>query len=613
MASAALLTALLTLPSGTSPWPTVQPFLPAYITGVLVFDLTTAFLLLTEFFAVRRPSLTILAGAYLYSSLVTIPHLLSFSGVFSESGLLGATSQTAPWLWMFWHGGFPLFVLAYLLTDIRYMHTELTRPQARRLAISVIAAVIAIVGLISVLTYRFTWLLPIIIEENAFSLLAKSGIGQAVWILNVMACLGLLWLKRCRSVLNLWLSVAMFAFLLDVTLMSFSGARYSIGWYVARMTSVFSAGIVLGMLLLELRKLYSLALSSNEQGQQQGVELVRLNEQLFAEKKRIQQVIESVKEGMLLCDSSGQILYSNAPMNALLAFGRAFIEERVQHYLTQQRNEYHERLRLFVDGDSRYFELYVLPIGDPNALDNHGLQLFVFRDRTNEEIVEQMKDEIVSTVSHELRTPLSSIMGFAEMMVNRELTEDRQKKYSETIYRESLRLSSIINDFLDLQRLQSGKLAFHFTLNDLKPFLHEVIQHWHLNNGFEVTITEPQIAVMARTDNDRLRQVLDNLISNAIKYSPGGERVDVRLGLTDSHVLIEVQDYGLGIPGIAQSKLFSRFFRVDNSDRRNIGGTGLGLAIAKEIVEAHSGNLYFESEHGAGSTFFVRLPRVQAS
>lgn len=243
-------------------------------------------------------------------------------------------------------------------------------------------------------------------------------------------------------------------------------------------------------------------------------------------------------------------------------------------------------------GQTIHYELYATHVSsDEEEKVGH---LFVLRDRTEEEKVDEMKTEFISVVSHELRTPLSTVLGFMEILLHRTLPIDKQKKYMETIYKEGKRLSNLLNDFLDLQRMQAGKQNYQ-------------------GQNHHIVLTKPKQDIYVKADTDQLTQVIHNLLSSAGKYSPGAEKIDVRVQLDKSHVQITVQDYGLGIPKDTGDQLFQKFYRVDNSDRRQIGGTGLGLAIVKEIVERHQGTITYVSELGTGSTFIVTLPLMDSS
>ncbi|MFL0365828.1 sensor histidine kinase [Pseudobacillus sp. 179-B 2D1 NHS] len=223
--------------------------------------------------------------------------------------------------------------------------------------------------------------------------------------------------------------------------------------------------------------------------------------------------------------------------------------------------------------------------------------------------VDQLKSELVSTVSHELRTPLASILGFTELMLNRSLKEEKQRKYLTTIHQEAVRLTSLINDFLDLQRMESGSFVCSFAKVDPRLLIEQVIEAVNqTTDRHHFQLIDQRSQKWLNGDRERLIQVFTNLISNAVKFSPEGGTIVVRLTNDEQKMLIEIKDEGLGIPAADIPHLFKKFHRIDNSDRRKIGGTGLGLAICKEIVEAHEGSIAVSSEYGKGSVFSILLP-----
>ncbi len=259
------------------------------------------------------------------------------------------------------------------------------------------------------------------------------------------------------------------------------------------------------------------------------------------------------------------------------------------------------------DGQNREYEARIAVCGPDEVV-------VVVRDLTQRKEVERLKDELVSTVSHELRTPLASVRGFTELMLTRDFAPDKQREYLAIIRGEAERLTNLINDFLDLQRMESGRETYNFAAVSLASCLRKSLDTFTVTNGahtLRLDLSEPAPVVMA--DAARLQQVLINLLSNAVKFSPHGGEVILGARTQDDHALVWVRDQGVGMDPEVVAKVFDRFFRADNRATRNIGGTGLGLTLVKEIVTAHQGQVWVESTPGQGSTFFFTLPIAEQS
>jgi signal transduction histidine kinase len=227
---------------------------------------------------------------------------------------------------------------------------------------------------------------------------------------------------------------------------------------------------------------------------------------------------------------------------------------------------------------------------------------------------ERLKSDLVSNVSHELRTPLASVLGFSDLLLKRDLPEEDQHRYLEVIRTEAGRLAALLNDLLDLQRIERGALELAREEFDLNELLRVQTTLYSAQSALHELSFQPSgETLLVDGDRDRLAQVLGNLLSNAIKYSPEGGDVEVRSAQIDTDAWVWVRDHGLGIPSEHQGRLFTKFFRGEAGRKLGIAGTGLGLVLAQQIVEAHEGVIGFESEDGRGSTFWIRIPAANAT
>ena len=233
------------------------------------------------------------------------------------------------------------------------------------------------------------------------------------------------------------------------------------------------------------------------------------------------------------------------------------------------------------------------------------------------ERIERLKNEFVSTVSHELRTPLTSIAGMLELL-NAEVVGTLPAEAKEMVhvaYNNSQRLIRLVNDILDIEKIESGRMPFDLAPLPLRPLIERAVAETNsfaqdLGVGIKVQwLTREAIALV---DPDRFIQVLTNLVSNAAKFSPTGDMITVTLDRAGERIRIAVADRGPGIPEAFRGRVFEKFAQADSSDSRRLAGTGLGLAIVKKIVEHLDGTVSFDTETGLGTTFHVDLPAWQA-
>ena len=244
------------------------------------------------------------------------------------------------------------------------------------------------------------------------------------------------------------------------------------------------------------------------------------------------------------------------------------------------------------------------------------LYTVILRDVTERKRVETLKSQFISTVSHELRTPLTSIRGALGIVLGKEASSlsPKAKKMLETASRNSERLTFLINDILDMEKMKGGEISFDMHVIDIfKVARRAIVENEGYAKSYGVRlqlIAQEKESLHVMGDENRLLQVFANLLSNAVKYSPekGVVSIDVCLG-EDGLICVTVADQGSGIPEAFHSKIFSRFAQADTSDTRQQGGTGLGLAVSRAIIEHHSGHIDFRSELGKGSEFYFYMPR----
>jgi two-component system phosphate regulon sensor histidine kinase PhoR len=341
------------------------------------------------------------------------------------------------------------------------------------------------------------------------------------------------------------------------------------------------------------------------------------------ERAQAARVLATIGDGVFLVDRSGRIRLWNAAAERITGVAEADVLDRPAATAIPGWAVAEPRVPLALAGEP------TRPESIPLELDGRELWLsvsavgyeegtvYAFRDLTEERAFESMRQDLVATVSHELRTPLAAIYG-AALTLRRddvELEAEMRARLLAIVIEESGRLSDIVNDLLLASQLDSGKLRV--TIEQCDPLaiaqLEIDVARTHLPGNVELVLDAPTSLPPVAADAGQLRQVLSNLIDNAIKYSPDGGTVTLALAARDHHIQFAVTDLGLGIPPAEHGRIFEKFYRLDPDMTRGIGGTGLGLYICSELVRRVNGRIWVESESAAGSTFFVELPQEQAA
>lgn len=240
--------------------------------------------------------------------------------------------------------------------------------------------------------------------------------------------------------------------------------------------------------------------------------------------------------------------------------------------------------------------------------------IIILHDVTREKTIEKMKTEFVSLAAHQLRTPISAIKWTLRMLLDGDLgaITDEQRDFIEKTYRSNERMTNLINDLLNVTRIEEGRYLHRPTLSDIEPIVQSVINSYGdeiKRKNLKLIFKKPEEKLPeVKVDIEKIKLVIENLLDNAIRYTPIGGEITVSLKLREKEIEFSVKDTGVGIPKDQQERVFTKFFRGINITRLETEGSGLGLFITKNIIKAHGGRIWFKSEEGRGATFFFTLP-----
>jgi PAS domain S-box-containing protein len=378
----------------------------------------------------------------------------------------------------------------------------------------------------------------------------------------------------------------------------------------------------------------STLVEDGEHSQRQGfivdiTQLKRAEKQLERNAMLLHGLIDATVDGICLTDQEGEILIANRPLRRLVG-GLGLADEGPIHERllgiaerTTEPEHYAQRMReLAADPftpsfdefelarDGRDLQGFTAPV---IGHDNEYLgRVWTLRDVTEERHLDRLRDALIATVSHELRTPLTSIIGYLELVgTGADPLNAEDAGYIEVVGRNAVRLQRMVEDLLFLAQLDAGSFSLDLGEADLVELAGEAIQAARpAAEAKNLTLTlEHDEPTIVSADANRIGQALDNLISNAIKFTPKGGKVHVLIENRDSTYTLQITDTGYGIPSSEQQRLFERFFRSTTASANNVPGTGLGLTIAKTIIERHGGSIGFESTEGKGTTFTISLPK----
>lgn len=341
------------------------------------------------------------------------------------------------------------------------------------------------------------------------------------------------------------------------------------------------------------------------------IENARLYEISEKERAKFEAVLSNMNHPLMIVDKRGYVELANAAMRAALGFDMSEASEKDIREITteqdfisfiknsEQGSKQYSEVTL---NDDRVFSIQNTPI--PGV--GHAITM---QDISDLKEINRLKDDFVHTVSHDLRSPLTAVLGYAELLERVGTINDQQREFVSRIRDSVQDITALIDDLLDLGRIEAGFDTYQETIR-VDHLLRYILKNYDAQKTEKEQIVEVSIESdipSIRGNPIRIKQLFDNLIGNAIKYTPAGKKISVKMRLEGTQIITEVKDEGPGIPAEDQPYIFEKFYRGNNISF-NSPGTGLGLAIVKKIVESHNGRIWVESTLGQGSTFYVVLP-----
>ncbi|MCY7227069.1 cell wall metabolism sensor histidine kinase VicK [Streptococcus sp. IsoGale021] len=353
-------------------------------------------------------------------------------------------------------------------------------------------------------------------------------------------------------------------------------------------------------------------------------EVIRLtHENLEQETKRLSSILSYMTDGVLATNRRGQIIMINDMTTKQLGVKESEARKMNILKLLDIEDEYDLRdlitkvPELTIDSQDENGEFLSLRVRFALIRRESGFisgLVAVLHDTTEQEKEERERRLFVSNVSHELRTPLTSVKSYLEALDEGALSEPVAPDFIKVSLDETNRMMRMVSDLLSLSRIDNATSHLDIELTNFTAFITFILNRFDKirsqndDKKYEIIRDYPINSIWVEIDTDKMTQVIDNIINNAIKYSPDGGKITVSMKTTETQMILSISDEGLGIPKKDLPKIFDRFYRVDKARSRAQGGSGLGLAIAKEIIKQHHGFIWAKSEYGKGSTFTIVLP-----
>jgi PAS domain S-box-containing protein len=624
-------------------------FIPAYEGVLVIVDVITAVMLFGQFVHLRSAALLALAAGYLYDGLIIVPHALTFPGLMSPTGWLGAGMHSTAWLYMFWHGGFPLFIMAYARLSRHADDTGAIRLAARH-ALWAIAAVVGVVALLTLLATAGESLLPTIMAGNTATGQEKIVVG-VVWGLTAIGLVALL-RNRPYSVLDLWLIVVMVAWLADIGLSAVLNAgRFDFGFYAGRIYGLFAASFVLGVLLVETGALHQRLAEASEQLRRQASELdARVRErtaELATTNRQFSAILESSPVAVFMLDPTGKVQMWTTAAERIFGYTREQALGRLPPYLIDERME-DFRVHLAETVASAGAELRAcetqqqredgaiidVSVRAAKVTDEDGELLGVMyavgditdRKRLERQLHQAQKMEALGNLTGGLAHDFNNHLGV--IILNLDILQEHVAgdAEAEELAQEAVDAANRGADLIRRLLAFARKQPLQPQRSDINKLVAETAKMLERLLGEQVRINidlDPNVWSVV-VDPAQLESSLTNLANNARDAMPNGGALRIATGnrqldedyaaehaelAAGDYAMIEISDNGSGIPPEMIAKVFDPFFTTKPPGK----GTGLGLSMVYGFMKQSGGHINVYSEVGAGTTIRLYLPRCDVA
>ena len=474
----------------------------------------------------------------------------------------------------------------------------------------------------------------------------EIGIGIFVYLLTVAVAATTIITSGgvVSPFLAMWIIVAIFAGFFGAIILGIMGLLVILQIIATSVQQGINIQFIIGYLFFGfLPLIFSLVLWIRRQKTDDNTS--SLENKLSAVESKSDVVINAIDDGVLAISKDGNIELINPSAQQIIGWGQGDalglnwksvlklvtsdgkdvedLDNPIAQSLSKNQPTHNDKLFLLTSSEKR---ILVSIVSSPVGTDGEGI-IVVFRDITKEKAEEREQAEFISTASHEMRTPVASIEGYLGLALNPATAhiDEKARDFITKAHESAQHLGRLFQDLLDISKVEDRRMKNNPKIINVNEFLKDIFDglatkanEKQLNYIFMPDIIDEgkekslQPIFYANIDPDHFREVVSNLIENAIKYTPSGEVV-VNITGDDKQISVSVKDSGIGIPAEDIPHLFQKFYRVDNSDTREIGGTGLGLYLSRRLAEAMSGNLRVESKYKEGSTFYLEIPRMNSS